>query len=191
MMRAPAILLVLLCGLTAANAQSKKLIRTYGIVSKTETSVKYKDGAESNRYISEKENYDENGEWIEYIDYNSKGKIKSQETRTYVKGILVAEMKDIKIPKSEGKISYNRSTFQYVKGNVVMKETFNLQDELVKRTTYAYNKFGDLELEVKMNGTGEIKKRISYVYDNRGLKTEKTVTDVDGLTLEIKLYAYE
>lgn len=182
--------LSLLLGINAFG-QSKKLIRTYSIESKTETTVKYDNGEETKRYVSETEKYNEDGERIEFVDYNSKGEIKSQEHFVYVKGRLVEEIKDKRIAKGAGKTSFEKSTYQYVKDKVVMKETFDADGNLKKRTTYSYNKFGDLELELKMDSDGQVKKQIQYEYDNRGLKIKKTITNAAGVVLEEKHYKYE
>ena len=191
MKRITLILFVLFVVIGQSFAQSKKLIRTYSVTEKIETTIKYADGVEVKRYVSEQTGFDSNGEWIELIDYNSKGDIKSHETRQFVKGVLVTKMKDVRIPKSEGKVKYERSTFQYVKGNVVMKESFDKGNTLIKRTVYAYNKFGDLELETKMDGEGIIKKRIAYQYNDRGFRSEKQISNGQDEVVEIKLYAYE
>lgn len=183
------VLLVMLC--IGAVGQSKKLLRTYGITKKTETTIKFENGVEVEQYVSEFEVYDENGEWIEFVDYTAEGEIKMRETRKYVKGNLVEESKeDSKGDKAE-KPSYKRKTFQYVKGDVVMEESFNKEGVLKSRRTYTYTKFGDVASETKYDEEGNIEEKITYEYDDRGFRIVKRLLNSDGVVVEIKRYVYE
>lgn len=183
--------LLLVCAVVAGNSQSKKLIRTYGIEKKIETTVKYKDGEEVKKYISETASFDQDGEWVELVDYNSKGEVKSIETRKYEKGLLVEESEDRQIAKSEGKVFYERHAYIYEKGNVVAKETYDKDEVLVKRIVYTYNSFDDVETETKFSSDGSVQKLVLYHYDDKGFRTEKHEKDAAGNLLETKLYAYE
>lgn len=183
------ILMAMLC--LCCMSQSKKLLRTYGVTKKTETTIKLEDGVEAKEYVSEYELYDENGEWIEFIDYTSKGEIKSRETRKYVKGNLVEQSKEKPLGDKEQKPSYKRKVFQYVKRNVSMVESFDKEGILKSRTTYTYNKFDDVATEMKYDGDGNKVESIIYEYDDRGFKIEKRQLNNDGVIEEIKRYAYE
>lgn len=183
------VLLVMLC--FGATGQSKKLLRTYGITKKTETTIKFKKGVEEEQYVSEYEVYDENGEWIEFVDYTSDGEIKMRETRKYVKGNLVEETEDKPKGDKAEEPSYKHKTFQYVKGDVVMEESFDKEGVLKSRTTYTYTKFGDVATETKYDEEGNIEENIVYEYDDRGFKTVKRQLNGEGVLEEIKRYAYE
>ncbi len=173
------------------NAQSKKLLRTYGITSMTETTVKYEDGVEVSRYVSEKEIFDKDGEWIEKFDYTEEGEIKTYESRVYHKGEVIEEVEDKRIVKNNDKPEYSRTQFTYDKDELKKETDLDAEGNVLRIKSYFYNNFEDVSEVTIVDGQDVLQEKLVYIYDDRGLRIEKKRLDSEGELVETKLYAYE
>lgn len=171
----------------------KKLRRTYGITKMTETTVIYTDGNEINRYVSEYEVYNDEGEWIEKVDLLPDGRVKKKEIRKYEKGEVIEEIVDEPLNRGmvERKPDYDHEKYYYDKDDLVKEEEYNRKGELKEYTEFLYNKFGDLEEERKYDGKGNIKQVERLKYDDRGFEVSKKTYDASEMLMESKIYTYE
>jgi len=171
----------------------KKLRRTYGITKMTETTVIFTDGNEINRYVSEYEVYNDDGEWIEKVDLLPNGQIKKKEIRKYDKDVLIEEIVDEPINRGmvERKADYDREKYYYDKDDLVKEEEYNREGELTDYTEFIYNKYGDLEEESKYDGKGNLRQVEIYEYDDRGLEISKKTYNASEILVESKIYTYE
>ncbi len=192
-MRTSTVILLLFLSATLAYGQSKKKLRTYGITQKTESIIKYEGGVAVEEYISELERFDENGEWIERVDYQKDGDIKRRELRKYVKGIVVEEIDDEPLEKewTEKTPDYKHEVFVYDKEELLEVHELNRKGEIKEKKVYEYNKYGDLITETTTGKEGELLEVETYSYDDKGLKTEKKTLNGKGELIEIKSYSYE
>ncbi len=192
-MRALYAILLILWTPLLAESQPKKLLRTYGIVARTETIIKYEGGVEHAKYITAIERYNSDGEWIEKIDYDKNGEIKRRESRIYKDGEVVEEI-DNKPQEKEWKEStpaYSRRIYRYVKGELVLEQSLDSLGAIEWVKEYEYNKFGDLKIERKLDGSKKPEQLEKYVYDARGLKETKETLNEKGELVERKVYQYE
>ncbi len=181
---------LLVCSITV-NGQSKKLLRTYGIQSMTETTVKYENGVEISRYVSEKEIFDKDGEWIEQFDYTEEGEIKTYRSRVYHKGEVIDEVEDKRIVKNNDKPEYSRTQYTFDKDELKKETDLDEEGNVVRVKTYFYNNFEDVSEVTIADGEQNIQEKLVYTYDDRGLRIEKQRIDSEGVLLESKHYAYE
>ena len=174
-------------------AAQKKLIRTYGISKMTETTVIYTEGNEINRYVSEYELYNDDGEWLEKVDLLPDGRIKKKEIRKYEKGEVVEEIVDEPINRGmvERKADYDREKYYYDKDELIKEEEYNREGKLIEYTEFIYNKLGDIKEERDYDGNSTIRKVEIYDYDNRGFEISKKTYDASEMLLESKIYTYE
>ena len=174
-------------------AAQKKLIRTYGISKMTETTVIYTEGNEINRYVSEYELYNDDGEWLEKVDLLPDGRIKKKEIRKYEKGEVVEEIVDEPINRGmvERKADYDREKYYYDKDELIKEEEYNREGKLIEYTEFIYNKLGDIKEERDYDGNSTLRKVEIYDYDNRGFEISKKTYDASEMLLESKIYTYE
>jgi len=177
----------------ASFAQSKKKLRTYGITKKIETLIKYDDGVAGEPYISETESYNADGEWIERVDYQKNGGIKTREVRRYENGIIVEELKDEPQEKewTEKTPAYKHRVYIFQKENMIEERDLNRNGEIKEKKVYEYNKYGDEISETTTDKNGELVQTETYTYDNKGFKKEKRTVTAAGELIEIKTYTYE
>lgn len=185
--------LLFLSMVMASFAQSKKKLRTYGITKKTETLVKYENGVAGEPYVAETESYDADGEWIERVDYQKSGGIKTREVRRYEKGNIVEEIKDEPQEKewTEKTPDYKHRVYVFDKDKLMEERELNRKGELKEKKVYTYNKYGDEISEVTTDDKGELEQTETYTYDDKGFKKEKRTVDAAGELIEIKTYTYE
>jgi hypothetical protein len=177
-----------------ASAQSSKTIRTYGIVKKTETVVKYHHGQEVARFVEEIEHYNAEGDWIEKFTYSSGGELKLHEKRVYDDGEVVDETK-IDLNGSSMKAaeppSFERIISTYDKDDLLNKKEVDREGNVIELKEYQYNKLGDLTEVTTKNAEGEVIESERTEYDNRGLKTKESKYDGSGNLTEEKIFVYE
>jgi|GEM_PF-1907416 len=173
--------------------QSKKLIRTYGVKSMTETTYKFDKGVEELPYVSFIEKFDKQGDWIERKEFNKDGSIKILEKRGYVQGLLISELKEEgpQKAKEEKPASFNHNTYEYVKGLLVYEKDWSRDSTLISSKDYEYDKFGQKISEVERNSKGEIKKNETFSYDSKGFRNLKLTHNAEGELTEKMVYAYE
>lgn len=142
------------------SAQSKKDLKDAGIKSRIEMTSKLEKKSMVT-YKESSEKYDDNGNKLEVIEYNSKGDIKTFTQFEYnEKGKVSKEMKIDPISKKPSR------TIEYTYDN----------DKLVKEIVY--------------NKKSEVSETSLYSYDGK-LKTEKKTTNATGKVIETKTYTYE
>ena len=171
----------------------KKLRRTYGITKMTETTVIYTDGNEINRYVSEYEVYNDDGEWIEKVDLLPDGRIKKREVRKYDKDLVIEEIEDEPINRGmvERKADYDHEKYYYDKDDLIKIEEYNRSGELIEYTEFIFNRFGDLDEERKYSGEQNLLKVEKLEYDDRGFEIRKDTYDASEILVESKIYTYE
>lgn len=184
----------------SATAQKKER-RTYGIKKMTETTVKYKDGLEVERYISDVEFYNEDGEWIKKVDYLPDGKIKRIEKRKYEKvdwfgekevvEEIVDEPLDRGVDKTNRDPEYKKEVYTYEKGEVVREDEYNREGELTGWKIFEYNGYGDLLEEREYKSDGSLDELERYTYDKRGLPLKRERLKESGEIKQEKIYTYE
>jgi hypothetical protein len=178
----------------AAFAQSEDDLSTYGITKMTETTVKYENGQETERYISEYEMYDDEGEWVEKVDLLPNGDLKRREKRSFKDGEVAEEIEEEPFHGTtiSGEDEYKRTTYKYDKDDEVIEEKeFNNEGELVEIKEIEYNKYGDKSKEINRNAKGQITETEEFSYNNKGFKEKKEVYNGSGQLIETKLYTYE
>lgn len=178
-----------------ANAQSKKMLRTYGITKRTTTTEKFNDNNEAlPSFVSQIERYDKNGEWVEKIDYQENGEIKKHEKRSYHNRLLIDESVDRPQEKewTEKTPSYDRRIYVYNKKRQLIEDRDVSRKENIKqRREYLYNKYGDVIERKVFDKTNELRYTDFYSYDKKGFRTKRKRVSANGKTLEIRTYAYE
>ena len=192
-MRFRILIMLLFLSVSFAYGQSKKKLRTYGITQKTESITTFEDGIAADPYVSELERYDEDGEWIERIDYQKDGDIKRREIRKYVDGNVVEEIDDEPQEKewTEKTPDYKHELFVYDKEELLEVHELNRKGEVKEKKLFEYNKYGDLIKETTTGKDGEILEVETYLYDNKGFKIEKKTRNSRGELVETKTYTYE
>lgn len=177
----------------ASFAQSKKKLRTYGITKKIETLVKYENGVASEPYVSETESYNSDGEWIERVDYQKNGDVKTREVRRFENGIIVEEIKDQPQEKewTEKTPAYKHRVYVFEKENLMEERDLNRKGEVKEKKVFEYNKYGDEISETTFDKNGELEQTRTYSYDNKGFKKERRTVTAAGELIEIKTYTYE
>lgn len=176
-----------------SSSQLKKNLRTYGIIKKTETIVKYKDDLPEPSYISDVEKYNKQGEWIERIEHEKDGSIKKREVRRYNNGLIVEEIIDEPLKKEwiEKTPAYQHRTYSFDKKDLVEERKLNKKGELKEKTVFKYNKYGDVISETTTDKNGDLVETVTYTYDKRGFKKNRKTVNADGKLIEIKTYDYE
>lgn len=184
----------------SATAQKKER-RTYGIKKMTEITVNYKDGVEEERYISDIELYNDDGEWIEKVDYLPDGRIKRIEKRKYAKidwlgkkeivEEVVDEPLDRGVEEKKLKPDFKREVYTYEKGEVVREDEYNRVGEIIGWKIYEYNGYGDLTEEREYDGDGSLDEIERYTYDERGLPLKRERIKASGEIKQEKIYTYE
>lgn len=174
-------------------AQSKKKLRTYGVTKKIETLIKYENDVAGDPYVSETESYNSDGEWIERIDYQKSGDIKTREVRKYERGIIVEEIKDEPQEKewTEKTPAYKHRVYIFEKDNLTEESDLNRKGEVKEKKVYQYNKYGDEISETSTDKKGDLIQTETYTYDDKGFKKEKRTVNAAGELTEIKTYTYE
>lgn len=142
-------------------AQSKKVLKNAGVVSRTEKTNKV-DKKGTINYLESTEKYDSNGNRIEVIEYKSDGNIKKYNKFEY---------------NDKGKLIYEQHIDPITKKP---KETIE----------FTYSEVDGLIKEVYYNNKLQLSKTVVYTYENQ-LKTEKKVTNSAGKVIETKTYTYE
>lgn len=193
-MRFAVLFIIFLFGYSFSFSQSAKTIRTYGIVKKTETVVKYYDGAEVSRYVEEIELYNEEGDWVEKFIYGSGGDLKLHQKRVYDGDEVIDEtsidlngssIKEAKAP------SFERVLYAYDKGDLAKQSKLSENGDLLEQKEFMYNKLGDLVEVITTDGNGTLIERETTEYNDKGLKTKEHLADASGVTLKEKLFVYE
>jgi hypothetical protein len=193
-MRLAVLFIISLLGYTSAFSQSAKTIRTYGIIKKTETVVKYHDSLEVARYVEEVEMYNAEGDWVEKYTYASGGDLKLHQKRVYDGDEVIDEIaidlngSGIKTAKPP---SFERVLYTYEKGDLILKKTVSEDGEVIEQKEFVYNKLGDLMEVTTKESEGAVVKRETTEYDNRGLKIKERVVDSAGAILKEKIFIYE
>ncbi len=188
--------------LTALSASAqKKERRTYGIDKMTETTVNFKDGEEEERYVSDVEFYNRDGEWIEKVDYLPDGRIKRIEKRKYAKTNWFGEKKVVEeivdepldrgVEKTKLEPEYKKEVYTYEKGELVREDTYNRDGELTGWKTFEYNGYGDLVVEREYKSDGSLDGTEKYFYDKRGLLLKRQETKGSMEVKQEKIYTYE
>lgn len=175
------------------SGQSKKLIRTYGITTMTETVFEYENEEEKRQYVSERIKFNKKGEWVETTAFKKDGSVERYRSRTYVKGLLVEEVEE-EGPKKEKKAkeaSFTKDTYVYDKADLKEQRRYEADGELKWIILFTYNKFGDKVREEKLDEKGNLKEVEVFFYDDRGFRTSKVTTDKAGVMTEKKTYTYE
>jgi hypothetical protein len=193
MRRSAFILSIAFFAINTCFAQSKKLVRTYGIEKCIEQTTKYSDGVADTSYISEYEVFNKDGKWIEKIDLYKDGQIKKRERRVLDGDLVLEEITEepAKEGESEDKSDYKHRRYTYDKTDLIKIEKLNREGSVTETTQIIYNKYGDEEEEIVTNSEGSIKERVLYTYDDKGFKTLKSVFNGEDQLVETKRYVYE
>jgi hypothetical protein len=180
-------------GIVQLSGQSKKLIRTYGITTVTETVIEYEDEVEKRQYVSERIKFDKRGEWIEKTTFEKDGSVELRLSRKYDRDILIEEVEE-EAPQKEKKAkdaSFKKDTYVYDKADLKEHRRYEADGKLKWTLLFTYNKYGDKVREEKLDENGNLEEVEVFFYDNRGFKTSKITTDKDGVMTEKKMYTYE
>ncbi|MFT4770740.1 MAG: hypothetical protein ACI9CP_001288 [Cryomorphaceae bacterium] len=193
-MRLIALFIISIFSHSSAYSQSSKTIRTFGILKKTETVVKYHSQFEVARYVEEVELYNTEGDWVEKFTYASGGELKLHQKRIYDGDEIIDEtaidlngsgMKAAKPP------SFDRLLYTYERGDLVVEKRVSEGGKVIDKKEFVYNKLGDLVRVTTKDGDGAVVKREAIEYDHRGLKIKESVVDSAGAILKEKTFVYE
>ena len=80
---------------------------------------------------------------------------------------------------------------QYDRWNRLTQRTTIENNLPVERIEYAYNNFDDRISEVAYDKDGQLKKKTTFTYDNRGMLTGKTITNREGVITYDKSIEYD
>lgn len=175
---------------TSTLAQSKKEVRNYGISSFVETRILYENGVESKRLIKEKKAWNKNGQLILDEQYSKNGEIQSRETFVWNKDALIEETSENYRKEKSAKKEFVKKSYSLQKKKVIEEKVFNEKNELMRRVTYLYNRFGDKIEEQEFSPSNELTKKVVYLYNKKGLRIEKAELDSRGIVTEKTLYEY-
>ena len=142
------------------SAQTKKDLKEAGVKSRIEMTSKLEKKSMIT-YQESAEKYDDNGNKVEVIEYNSKGDVKS-----YMQ------------------FEYND------KGKVMKEMKMDASSKKPLRTVEFFYEDDKLTKEILYNKKNEIAEITVYTYDGK-LKTEKKTTNNNGKVIETKTYTYE
>jgi|ERR1051326_4304161 hypothetical protein len=192
-----AITLILAFVCLAAQAQSKKEIKTNKIKSTTEYTIQLVDGKEVN-WKSCYMVFDKEGNTTEKTDFMQDGSVKKKNTAKFdSKGNKIEEtnyvVKEDKKPDEKPEGKNTKTVSKYNSGNdkveeVVMDAT---SGKPLKKTQISYNSNGDKTTEVHFDGDNKLLKKEVYTYDKKGLKIEHKVYDGNNTLIEGKKYVYQ
>jgi hypothetical protein len=143
-------------------AQSKKDLKDAGVKMRVEMTSKLEKKTMVN-YKESVEKYDENGNKIEVIEYNSKGDIKNYLQYEYnEKGKVVKEMKIDALNKKPIKTI----EFTYEDDKLTKEILYNKKNEVAETSVYTYD--GKLKIEKKTtNGSGKVIETKTYTYEKK------------------------
>jgi uncharacterized protein YxeA len=192
------LLLAFAAGCTfAAQAQSRKDVKKYGIKACTESITKTENGKEVT-YKDSYRSFDKSGNTTEQTEFTHDGKVRKKETARYDKdGNVLEEMsyelKDAKTGEAKDATSVSKKvSYKYnVNGQKTEESEFDGSGKLVKKTAYSYNTNGDRTGEVVYDAAGKLLKKVFYTYDKRGLKVEKKTFNGDNSLESTRKYVYE
>lgn len=156
----PAYFVVVLCSCFFPGqnllAQTKPPVRSV-----TEFAIETKGGKsiEIKRFYQE---YDQRGNLVNEIDYDSEGKV--QEELKYEYNTLNQKVKETDYD-SNGKVQEERK-YEYNTLNQKVKEIHSTPEgKINEMTTYEYDEKGDRVLKIVTEGNGKLKSKKKYVYE--------------------------
>lgn len=191
-MRFAWLFIVFMAHTISLNAQSKKKIARYGIIECVENKTILKDGNETQRYISEKTVWDKKANLILNEQFSKNGELESKESFVWKGKDIYEEKSEKLIKEKESKIKFNHTKYSYEKGVKTEEREFDKEGNLIKRTTFTYNRFGDKLQENEYLPTGDLIKTAKFSYDKKGLRIEKIETEKTqtGVNTEKTIYTY-
>lgn len=170
------------------SAQSKKEIRKYNIKSSTVTVDEVDNSGERKTRTDKIIEWDKNGNIIKDFEYNKDGKLKKGVKAKFDKNDKIIE--EIFYDQDENiketiTYSYNRLNQR------ILSTIYNDKMEVSEIVKYEYNGFGELVSEISSDKNGILISQSIYKYDNKGLRTERTIINNKGEVVSIRTYNYK
>jgi hypothetical protein len=113
-------------------------------------------------FVDSKELFGSDGRTAEHISYDKNGKLKK--TLRY---------------------KYNE------KGKISEEQEFDENNELKETRRFTYNSLDEKSGELVLDKSGTQVKKIVYLYDNRGLRTERRMFDANNRLISVKKTEYK
>ena len=101
-----------------------------------------------------------------------KGRVRSVHTSAYYAIDILGEL-------SKERYAYGVEDFYDENGNLIEKNKFHREGEVMTNSTYRYDKNGNL-IEETDYSFGRFARKAKYSYDNIGNKTEQRIYNSDG-----------
>ena len=176
----------------AQGKKEKKLFKTYGVRSVTETVTEISGGKENTRKDSYTV-YDKNINVVLNEEYRKDGSLKHKETAKYdSKGNKTEETVWDAADLQPNPEKYVKHVSKFNEDEDKIEELeYDKEDRLVSKTQFSYNSNGEKTLEVVYDNAGKLKKRTVYLYNAKGLKVEKKEYDQNNLLVADRKYIYE
>ena len=190
-MRAFVLVLITICVFAQTlSGQSNEQIRTYGILSVTEYTIEYDGEGNEIKYKSAFEKFNKDGKTIEEVEWKDDGRLEYRHIEKYEKGEEVEQIEDYPMGEKGEDPFYKRTERTFHRGDEVEQREYDREGNLTERTTYEYNKMGDLALETKYEADGEVDEIIEYQYDKKGLLIAEIEKNGKGEIKEKKVFEY-
>ena len=172
-------------------AQSKKQVKEYKIKGVSETKVTYVNGVETSSYVREKLAWDKQGKLILEERFQQNGDLLYRETYIYKKNQVVEETQEYpKKKRSVDKSEYVKTVNTYKGEDKIIEEDFDRDNNMIVKRVNVFNRFGDKVEEIEYSAKDEVLSKTTFLYDKRGLKTEKLTTDAAGVPQVKIIYVY-
>jgi len=187
------LVLLFLLFVNQIQAQSKKQIKQLGIKEVREYKQEFKNGKQSKKYLKEIRKYDRLGQLVYEEHFNSDSSSIKKEIYVYERSRLTSETKTHLIDKPDETVEikpFQKRVFKYVKGEVAEEIELDSAGNILSRTLFTWNRFGDKTEENKYNSKEELKKRTVYKYDKLGLRILKSEFKPNGELKEETITEY-
>jgi hypothetical protein len=187
------LILLFLLFVNQIQAQSKKEIKQLGIKEVREYKLEFKNGQQSKKYLKEIRRYDRHAQLVYEEHFNSDSSSIKKEIYVYENSRLISETKAYLIDKpneTEEIKPFQKRVFKYVKDEVAEEIELDSAGNILSRTLFTRNRFGDKTEENKYNAKGELKKRTVYKYDKLGLRILKSEFKPNGELKEETITEY-
>ncbi|HUM46892.1 MAG TPA: hypothetical protein PLD84_08190 [Chitinophagales bacterium] len=132
--------------------------------------------------------YDQRGNVIESIEYDSKGNIKSHEKFEFNRNDDETVYRSF---DADGKISRTIYTSYDKWNHVAEKSTMDAQGNLSEKMISTYNVANDLITETTTDKEGKIIHQVIYSYDNKGMMLSRKIYNEKHELIYSKEYTYQ
>jgi hypothetical protein len=188
-MKTKIILIMPLVMLMAFQASAGKKEKKGKIKSTTELLTEYTNGKPVT-YKQSYEEFDKNGNTVQFVEFRKDGSIKHKETFTYDAANNLTDESLIDVPS--GKVSHKAHKYTLVRDKYrELEETsYNADGTILKKNVYTYTATAKKASETTYDGNGKLVKKTVFSYNSKDLHTSKQILDESGAIKEDKEWQY-